>query len=183
MSMAPNTMLHLSCALRTCHHYMPPLEVVLSHLKNIERRVVEEEAGYVVEVEQDEVEKYDEERYIPHHIVQHIGKNQVVYNCFFQYKGHNRNVLLLPGPTLGSSLLAVLPRFYEHHLAFSSDIRGVGSSGAGCIVPDTNKGNCTTLVGQKKSGSSVEDLPFSWLAWEAELEPAEGCPGVTPALR
>lgn len=116
---------------------MPPLEVVLSQLKSIERRLMEEEAGYVVKVEQDEVQRSDEERYIPHHIVQHIGKNQVVYNRFFQYKGHNRNVLLLPGPTLGPSLLAVLLRFYEHHLAFSSDIRGVGSSGAAPIERQT----------------------------------------------
>lgn len=43
----------------------------------------------------------------------------------------------LPGPTLGPSLLAVLLRFYEHHLAFSSDIKGVGSSGAAATEGQT----------------------------------------------
>ncbi len=63
--------------------------------------------------------------YIPHHMVQHNVKNRVVFNCSFSYQGHNLNELLLPGPTLGPSLLAVLLRFREHSVAISSDIRGM----------------------------------------------------------
>ncbi len=115
-------------------------EAVLPQLRGIERRLLKapeqaadyqseihkiEEAGYVVKVEPDQVEKTEEAWYIPHHVVQHNGKNRVVYNCSFQYQGHNLNELLLPGPPLGPSLLAVLLRFREHSLAFSSDIRGM----------------------------------------------------------
>lgn len=58
-------------------------------------------------------------------MVQHNGKNRVVFNCSFSYQGHNLNELLLPGPTLGPSLLAVLLHFQEHSIAISSDIRGM----------------------------------------------------------
>lgn len=58
-------------------------------------------------------------------MVQHNGKNRVVFNCSFQLRGNNLNELLLPGPTLGSSLLAVLLRFKEHSVGISSDIRGM----------------------------------------------------------
>lgn len=51
--------------------------------------------------------------------------NRVVFNCSFSYQGHNLNELLLPGPTLSPSLLAVLLRFREHSVAISSDIRGM----------------------------------------------------------
>lgn len=92
----------LNTVLCLCFKNMPslhaPLEVALSQLKSIERRLMKapeqvsayqaeirrlEGAGYVVRVEQDEVEKSDEEPYIPHHIVRHIGKNRVMYNRFF----------------------------------------------------------------------------------------------------
>lgn len=63
--------------------------------------------------------------YIPHHIVHHNGKNRVVFNCSFSYQGQNLNELLLPGPVLGPSLLAVLLRFREHSIAVSSDVRGM----------------------------------------------------------
>ncbi|KAE8276983.1 hypothetical protein D5F01_LYC25284 [Larimichthys crocea] len=117
-----------------------PPEAVLPQLRSIERRLLKDseqatayqaeinklvDAGYVVKVEPDQVETTEESWYIPHHIVQHNGKNRVVYNCSFQYQGHNLNELLLPGPPLGPSLLAVLLRFREHALAFSSDIRGM----------------------------------------------------------
>lgn len=63
--------------------------------------------------------------YIPHHLVQHNGKNRVVFNCSFQYQGQNLNELLLPGTVLGPPLLAVLLRFREHSVAISCDIRGM----------------------------------------------------------
>ncbi|XP_076847529.1 uncharacterized protein LOC143493189 [Brachyhypopomus gauderio] len=83
------------------------------------------EAGYVVKLAEHHLETSAEAWYIPHHMVQHNGKNRVVYNCSFQYQGNNLNQLLLPGPTLGPALLAVLLRFREHSVAFSSDIRGM----------------------------------------------------------
>lgn len=101
-------------------------EAVLPQLRSIERRLLKapkqaaayqaeihklEEAGYTVRVEPDQVETTEEAWYIPHHIIQHNGKNRVVYNCSFQYQGHNLNELLLPGPPLGPSLLAVFLHF------------------------------------------------------------------------
>lgn len=117
-----------------------PREAVLPQLRSTERKLAknpEQAAAYQVEVErllqagyseklqQEEVEQSQESWYIPHHMVQHNGKNRIVYNCSFTYAGHNLNELLLPGPTLGPSILAVLLRFREHAIAFSSDIRGM----------------------------------------------------------
>ncbi len=48
--------------------------------------------------------------YIPHHIVSHNGKSRLVFNCCHQYRGQSLNQYLLPGPTLGASLLGVLLR-------------------------------------------------------------------------
>lgn len=42
-----------------------------------------------------------------------------------QHQGHNLNDYLLLGPTLGATLLGVLPRFREHAVAVSGDIRGM----------------------------------------------------------
>lgn len=96
-------------------------EQAAAYQREIEKLV---EAGYVVKLPE-QAESGPEAWYIPHHMVQHNGKNRVVYNCSFQYQGHNLNQLLLPGPTLGPPLLAVLLRFREHAVAFSSDIRGM----------------------------------------------------------
>lgn len=115
-------------------------EAVLPHLRGIERRLTKlpeqaaayqaeidklKEAGYAVKLEPHQIEGTEEAWYIPHHIVQHNGKNRVVYNCSFQYGGLNLNDFLLPGPALGSSLLAVLLRFRQHAIAFSSDVRAM----------------------------------------------------------
>lgn len=54
-----------------------------------------------------------------------MGNIRVVFNCSFQFQGNNLNELLLPGPALTSSLLAVLLRFREHSFAISSDIKGM----------------------------------------------------------
>ncbi|CAL9703965.1 unnamed protein product [Knipowitschia caucasica] len=97
-------------------------EQAVAYQREIEKLV---EAGYVVKLTPSQVESSPEAWYIPHHMVQHNGKNRVVYNCSFQHQGHNLNQLLLPGPTLGPALLAVLLRFREHAIAFSSDIRGM----------------------------------------------------------
>ena len=117
-----------------------PKESVLPQLRGIERKLEKNpeqatayqaeitklvEAGYIVKQDPDKADKSDEAWYIPHHMVRHNGKNRVVFNCSFPYKGHILNELLLPGPTLGPSLLAVLLRFREHSTAISSDIRGM----------------------------------------------------------
>ncbi|XP_042610577.1 uncharacterized protein LOC109111550 [Cyprinus carpio] len=117
-----------------------PKEAVLPQLRSVERRLLKnpeqesayqteitklKEAGYVAKLEPREEDSSTESWYIPHHMVQHNNKNRVVYNCSFQFEGHSLNEFLLPGPTLGSSLLAVLLRFREHSVAISSDIRGM----------------------------------------------------------
>ncbi|XP_026061422.1 uncharacterized protein LOC113045324 [Carassius auratus] len=117
-----------------------PKEAVLSQLRATERRLAKNpqqaatytkeiaklvQAGYVNNLPQDAVTDTFGSWYIPHHMVHHNGKNRIVFNCSFQYHGQNLNELLLPGPVLGPSLLAVLLRFREHSVAVSSDIKGM----------------------------------------------------------
>lgn len=117
-----------------------PKEAVISQLRATERRLVKnpeqavaysaeihklDQAGYAVKLDQHAEQDSAYSWYIPHHIVHHNGKNRVVFNCSFNYQGQNLNELLLPGPVLGPSLLAVLLRFREHSIAVSSDIRGM----------------------------------------------------------
>lgn len=84
-----------------------------------------EQAGYAVKLKQHTEHDSGSSWYIPHHMVHHNGKNRVVFNCSFRHQGQNLNELLLPGPVLGPSLLAVLLRFREHSIAVSSYIRGM----------------------------------------------------------
>ncbi len=117
-----------------------PKEAVISQLRATEKRLVKnpeqaaaytaeihklEKASYAVKMDQHAEEDSAHSWYIPHHMVHHNGKNRVVFNCSFHYQGQNLNDLLLPGPVLGLSLLAVLLRFREHSIAVSSDIRGM----------------------------------------------------------
>lgn len=117
-----------------------PKEAVLSQLRSTERRLAKnpqqaaayiteiaklEKSGYVKRVPPNAVTNTPCSWYIPHHMVEHNGKNRIVFNCSFQYHGQNLNELLLPGPVLGPSLLAVLLRFREHSVAVSSDIKGM----------------------------------------------------------
>jgi len=48
-----------------------------------------------------------------------------VFNCSFQFHDLNLNLYLLPGPSLGTSLLGVLLRFWEHVVTISGDIKGM----------------------------------------------------------
>ncbi|KAI2646464.1 Gag-Pro-Pol polyprotein [Labeo rohita] len=111
----------------------------MPQLRSLERRLIKspdqaaiyqaeikrlEQAGYIAELQSGE-EDTQVSWYIPHHMVEHNGKHRVVFNCSFQFQGNNLNELLLPGPTLTSSLLAVLLRFQEHSIAISSDIKGM----------------------------------------------------------
>lgn len=115
-------------------------DTTLPCLRGIERRLARDptqaaayrvemnklkEAGYAQVIPPDQVNQAKESWYIPHHMTQHNNKNRVVFNCSFQHGGKNLNQLLLPGPTLGPSLMAVLLRFREHTIALSSDIRGM----------------------------------------------------------
>lgn len=63
--------------------------------------------------------------YIPHHLVTHNGKNRLVFNCSHQYLGQTLNQYLMPGPTLGASVVGVLLQFREHPVAVSGDIKGM----------------------------------------------------------
>lgn len=117
-----------------------PKEAVLPQLRAMERRLSKsveltktynqeierlEQSGYVVKLATEAVDQTSESWYIPHHMVHHNGKHRVVYNCSFQYQGHNLNQYLSPGPTLTSTLLGVLLRFREHAIAITSDIKGM----------------------------------------------------------
>ncbi|XP_078797113.1 uncharacterized protein LOC144989073 [Oryzias latipes] len=51
--------------------------------------------------------------------------DRLVFNCSFSYQGQTLNEYLLPGPTLGASLLGVLLRFREYAVAISGDIKGM----------------------------------------------------------
>lgn len=116
-------------------------EAVMPSLRSVERRLARDPAkaeAYQVEMEklikagsvikcgpEVPVGEGREAWYIPHHMVSHNGKNRLVFNCSYQYQGQNLNNHLLPGPTLGASLLGVLLRFREHAVAVSGDIRGM----------------------------------------------------------
>ncbi|XP_067294186.1 uncharacterized protein [Pseudorasbora parva] len=115
-------------------------DTTLPCLRGIERRLARDaaqaeayqvemnklkEAGYARVIPPGQVDQAEEAWYIPHHMTQHNDKKRVVFNCSFQHGGKNLNQLLLPGPTLGPSLLSVLLRFREHAVALSSDIRGM----------------------------------------------------------
>ncbi|XP_052405908.1 uncharacterized protein LOC127951863 [Carassius gibelio] len=117
-----------------------PIKAVLPNLRSLERRLGQDplraqehsaaihklvEGGAVKEVDPKETSTTDESWYIPHHVVSHNGKNRLVFNCSFKFQGISLNDTLLPGPTLGPSLLGVLLRFREHAVAVSGDIRAM----------------------------------------------------------
>ncbi len=126
------------------HHKDMPLlnamrDSVLPNLRSVERRLLKDpektetyqaemsrllETGAVCVVP-DPVPDTPECWYIPHHIASHNGKSRLVFNCSHQYRGQSLNQYLLPGPTLGASLLGVLLRFREHPVAVSGDIKAM----------------------------------------------------------
>lgn len=81
------------------------------------------EAGYVAKVNQYEAEAYTESWFLPHYMVSHNNKDRIVINCSLTSAGQSLNDLLLPGPTLGPSLLGVLLRFRQHAVAISGDVK------------------------------------------------------------
>lgn len=84
-----------------------------------------ESVGHVAKITEEEADRSAESWFIPHHKVQHNGKDRIVFNCSFQHKGWLLNDKLLPGPSLGPSLLGVLLRFRQHTIAISGDIKGM----------------------------------------------------------
>lgn len=117
-----------------------PKEVVSSYLKSTEKRLAKDplqaeiyhaeidklvDAGYVKKLDFREAEATDESWYLPHHKVHHNGKDRMVFNCSFHVGKQCLNRYLLPGPTLGPSLLGVLMRFRQDKVAISGDIRAM----------------------------------------------------------
>ena len=83
------------------------------------------QSGYVQIIPNEQVSQPQETWYFPHHNVEHNNKYRVVYDCSFEYMGQSLNICLLPGPTLGPSLLGVLLRFRQHTIAVCGDIKGM----------------------------------------------------------
>ena len=109
-----------------------PQEAVLGHLRGTKKWLCQDpmqaqsyskeikkllDAGYVDKLTPAAVQASDSAWYIPHHMVHHNGKDRIVFNCSFTHQGESLNEHLLPGPTLGSSLLGVLLRFREYPIA------------------------------------------------------------------
>ena len=117
-----------------------PKEAALSRLRSCERRLLQNPkqaetytneiqklitAGYVKKLSSSEIADAPESWYIPHHIVHHNGKDRIVFDCSFSYQNQCLNSQLLPGPTLGPSLLGVLLRFRQHKIAISGDVKSM----------------------------------------------------------
>ncbi|XP_073669326.1 uncharacterized protein [Paramisgurnus dabryanus] len=117
-----------------------PKEAVMSRLRSCERRLLQNpsqaetytreiqklvDVGYVKKLTLSEAADAPESWYIPHHIVRHNGKDRIVFDCSFSYQNQCLNLQLLPGPTLGPSLLGVLLRFRQHKIAISGDIKSM----------------------------------------------------------
>ncbi|XP_053733153.1 uncharacterized protein LOC128765925 isoform X1 [Synchiropus splendidus] len=69
--------------------------------------------------------KEGERWYIPHHGVYHAkkpSKLRVVFDCSARYQGTSLNEHLLRGPDLMNSLIGILLRFRQHHIAVMSDV-------------------------------------------------------------
>ncbi len=84
-----------------------------------------EQAGYAMKLTPEEAKGTDESWFIAHHLVHHNNKARVVFNCSYQIRQASLNDQLLPGPTLGPSLLGVLLRFRQYPVAISGDIRSM----------------------------------------------------------
>lgn len=117
-----------------------PKNAVLPSLRNTERRLHKDpghvdtyckeihkvgEAGYMAKISLNATEQSPESWFTSHHIVQHNGKDRIVFNCSFAYRGQSLNDQLFPGLALGPSLLGVLLRFRQHTVVVSGDIKGM----------------------------------------------------------
>lgn len=115
-------------------------DAVLPNLRSTERRLVKDstraasyskeidklvQSDYVTEISAEEASESAESWFVPHHMVHHNGKNRVVFNCSFSFNGLSLNDQLLPGPTLGPTMIGVLMRFRCHAVAISGDIKSM----------------------------------------------------------
>ena len=95
-------------------------EAITPMLRSTERRMAKDPAkakvyeaeiqklidgGCVTKLSKEEMDKSSESWFIPHHLVHHNGKDRLVFDCSFTYCGLSLNEQLLPGPTLGPSLI------------------------------------------------------------------------------
>lgn len=102
--------------------FRAPKEAVMPSLRSTERRLAKDPAraqAYCAEVQKlvvagsvkklspDMISDEGESWYMPYHMVTHNNKIRLVFSCSYQFQGLNLNEYLLPGPTLGSSLLVL----------------------------------------------------------------------------
>lgn len=57
-----------------------------------------EQEDYVAKISLKEAGQTEESCFIAHHMVQHNGKNRIVFNCSLQYHGRSLDDQLLPRP-------------------------------------------------------------------------------------
>ena len=85
--------------------------------------------GYAQKVPEEERNRQDGlVWYLPHHPVHHPlkpDKTRVVFDCSARYRGTSLNDKLLQGPDLTNSLVAVLTRFRQEHIAMMADIESM----------------------------------------------------------
>ena len=117
-----------------------PKEAVMSHPCATEKHLVKDlklsdkyqeemdnlvQSGYIQRIPSEQLDQSKEIWYFPHQTVEHNNKYRVVFDCSFEYMGQSLNKCLLPGPTLGPSLLGALLRFCQHPVAICGDIKGM----------------------------------------------------------
>ncbi|XP_052322001.1 uncharacterized protein LOC127908283 [Oncorhynchus keta] len=83
--------------------------------------------GYAEKVQEQLLGEKGKVWYIPHHGVHHKRKGtiRVVFDCSSSYKGTSLNSELLQGPDLANTLIGVLLRFRQEHIAMMADIEGM----------------------------------------------------------
>lgn len=83
--------------------------------------------GYAVKVSNPTAMLQEQVWYLPHHGVYHPTKYKirVVFDCGASYQGTSLNQQLLQGPNLTSSLIGVLTRFRQEHIALMADIEAM----------------------------------------------------------
>ncbi|XP_048259935.1 uncharacterized protein LOC124119260 [Haliotis rufescens] len=97
-------------------------DIASIHNEKIQELVVK---GYVKLISEEEASSTPESWFIPHHVIAQHGKHRLVFNCSYEYQKLSLNKQLLPGPTLGASLLGVFLRFRQHIIAVSGDIKAM----------------------------------------------------------